>query len=81
MQIKLASDCINISQKSMNKLLSATEVASYLGISKRSLESLLARGEGPRFIKIGNLRRWQQEELINWTLQKMEERPAEGVPS
>ncbi|MBU0589214.1 MAG: helix-turn-helix domain-containing protein [Gammaproteobacteria bacterium] len=65
----------------MNKLMSAFEVATYLGISKRSLESLLARGDGPRFIKIGNLRRWQQEELVHWTLQKMEERPMEGAPS
>jgi excisionase family DNA binding protein len=65
----------------MNKLMSASEVASYLGISKRSLESLLARGDGPRFIKIGNLRRWQQEELIHWTLQKMEGQHMEVTPS
>ena len=63
----------------MNSLLSAHEVAKYLGISKRSFESLLSRGDGPRFIKIGNLRRWQQEELVHWTLQKMEQQPMESA--
>lgn len=64
----------------MNKLMSAAEVATYLGISKRSLESLLAQGDAPRYIKVGHLRRWRQEELIDWTLNKMDERPAYGVP-
>ncbi|WP_425333288.1 helix-turn-helix transcriptional regulator [Acidovorax temperans] len=54
----------------MEPLLSATQVSSYLGISKRSLETLVAKGEGPRFLWVGGQRRWAQQELIDWTLQR-----------
>ena len=62
----------------MTPLLSATQVSSYLGISKRSLETLLARGDGPRFLWVGNQRRWAQQELIDWTLQKIGKPEKEG---
>ena len=74
----LASNCNDFHSSSMTPLLSATQVSSYLGISKRSLETLLARGDGPRFLWVGNQRRWAQQELIDWTLQKIGKPEKEG---
>lgn len=54
----------------MNPLLNAGEVCKYLGISKRSLESLLSKGEGPKFLWVGKQRRWTAEALITWTNQQ-----------
>lgn len=54
----------------MNPLLNAAEVSKYLGISKRSLESLLAKGEGPKYLWVGKQRRWSAGELLNWTSQR-----------
>ncbi|WP_420807471.1 helix-turn-helix transcriptional regulator [Acidovorax kalamii] len=51
----------------MSPLLSAAQVSQYLGISKRSLETLLSRGDGPRFLWVGCQRRWAQSELTEWT--------------
>ena len=62
----------------MTPLLSATQVSRYLGISKRSLETLLARGDGPRFLWVGSQRRWAQQELIDWTLKKIGKPEKEG---
>lgn len=68
----IAFNCNVFHSSSMTPLLSATQVSTYLGISKRSLETLLARGEGPSFLWVGSQRRWVQQELINWTLQRNE---------
>jgi len=51
----------------MNPLMNASQVSSYLGISRRSFETLIARGDGPRFLWVGSQRRWVPEELIDWT--------------
>lgn len=74
----LAVNCNVFHSPSMNPLLSATQVSKYLGISKRSLETLLAGGAGPRYLWVGSQRRWTQDELINWTLQKIEPPDKEG---
>lgn len=60
----------------MEKFMSATEVATYISVSKCTVENLLARGDAPRYIKVGNLRRSRREELIEWTLQNAQDRPA-----
>lgn len=64
----------------MNRLLSATEVSEYLGISKRSLESMLQRGAGPRYLWVGRQRRWAPLEVINWTRQQMDNEEKGGQP-
>lgn len=64
----------------MTPLLSATQVSRYLGISKRSLETLIARGEGPRYLWVGSQRRWAQHELMEWTLQRVGKPIKEGQP-
>lgn len=64
----------------MNSLLSAIQVSRYLGISKRSLETLIARGEGPQFLWVGSQRRWTQHDLVEWTLQRVGKPVKEAKP-
>lgn len=64
----------------MSPLLSATQVAVFLGISKRSFETLLARGEGPKFLWVGGQRRWVQHELIEWTSGRIGKQEKGGQP-
>lgn len=55
----------------MEHLLDAIQVSQYLKISKRSLESLLARGEGPRHLWVGRQRRWRPDDLHRWTADRL----------
>lgn len=57
---------------SISPLLNATQVSKYLGISLRSLETLITKGDGPRYLWVGRQRRWVQQELIEWTNGKMQ---------
>ena len=50
----------------MEPLLDAGEVARILKISKRTLESMIARGEGPLMIMVGRQRRWMPDDLTMW---------------
>lgn len=47
-------------------MMDARTVASLLGISLRTLDTLVARGEAPAFIRIGQARRWRMAEINNW---------------
>ena len=49
-----------------NPLLDAKNLAKYLRVSARTLETLLGRGEGPPFIKLGRQRRWRQIDVDSW---------------
>lgn len=55
----------------MEKLLDVNGVSEQLNISKRSLEQILARGEGPRHLLIGRLRRWRRSEVDEWVEQRL----------
>lgn len=55
----------------MEKLLDVNGVSDQLNISKRSLEQLLASGEGPRHLLIGRLRRWRRSEVDEWVEQRL----------
>jgi len=50
----------------MEPLLNAGDVARALGISVRTFESLLSRGEGPVFVKVGRQRRWANADIHLW---------------
>ena len=50
----------------MGALVSTNELANRLGISVRMLETLIAKGQVPPFIKIGRLRRWHPERVDAW---------------
>lgn len=47
-------------------LMDARKVATLLGISLRTLDTLVARGEAPAFIRIGQARRWRMAEINTW---------------
>ena len=66
----------------MEKLLDVIDVSRHLNISKRSFEQLLARGEGPRHLLIGRLRRWRSAEIEEWIEQRLHKpAPLEKHPS
>lgn len=58
-------------------MMDARTVASLLGISLRTLDTLVARGEAPAFIRIGQIRRWRMAEITIW----IEARLGAVVPS
>lgn len=47
-------------------LMDARKVATLLGISLRTLDTLVARREAPAFIRIGQARRWRMTEINMW---------------
>ncbi len=50
----------------INPLLDARSLSNVLSISPRTLETLVARGEGPPYIRLGRQRRWRLEEVDAW---------------
>lgn len=48
------------------KLLTVDDVVQRLQISRRTMEAMLSKGEGPTFCWIGRSRRWREEELEAW---------------
>ncbi len=48
------------------ELLSQKRVATELGISHRTLEKWRVVGGGPRFIRVGRLVRYRQEDVQDW---------------
>lgn len=59
----------------MEPLLNADEVAKLLKISKRTLESMIARGDGPPLITIGRQRRWRLCDLEEWLVNRTHSTP------
>ena len=50
-------------------LVTATDVARLLNISKRTLWRLLSAGKLPRPVRLGNVVRWRRNELEQWISQ------------
>jgi len=48
------------------RLISVAEVATRVGCSERQIEKLIAKGDGPRSIKFGRLRRFRESEVNRW---------------
>jgi excisionase family DNA binding protein len=53
----------------MEKLYTLPMLADLLQISDRKLEMMLKNGEGPPFLRLGRLRRWEPQAVQEW-LQK-----------
>ncbi len=53
-------------EKNGNRLRSRTEVQRRYNISKRFLELAVARGDGPRFVRIGRLVRYRDKDILDW---------------
>ena len=56
----------NMQRDAIDRLLSASEVAQMLGVSRRTFESLVAKRKVPIFIRVGRQRRWRQPDVQNW---------------
>lgn len=46
--------------------MDAHQLTSMLGVSRRTLESILEKKEGPAFIMIGRQRRWRPSDVEAW---------------
>ena len=62
----------------MRDLLTAAEVAKYLGIPERSLytQRLHSRAPGALGVKVGKYVRWEPERLEEWIAAQRPDRPA-----
>ena len=52
-------------------LLSTTQAAEFLGISKRTLGGMRLSGRGPAYVKVGSLVRYPATELEEWLLSSL----------
>ena len=50
----------------MDQLLNVEEVTRLLRVSRRTLESIISREEGPRFLMVGRQRRWRTSDVESW---------------
>jgi len=57
-----------LSQEQVLQLLVMTteQAATFLGMSRQTLESLRVKGDGPRYAKLGRLVRYRREALLGW---------------
>jgi len=55
------------------------EAASYLAVSRQTLELLRVKGGGPRYAKLGRLVRYRRAALDEWLASKEQNHTAEGV--
>lgn len=68
----------------VERLLNATDITQLLGVSRRTFDTLVARGETPPHILIGRQRRWRQQDVSDWIealLADAAHRGAEGSSS
>ena len=47
-------------------LLSAADITEILGVSKRTFESIVKKGDAPSFLLIGRQRRWRRQDVASW---------------
>jgi len=52
-------------------LLTTTQAADFLGISKRTLDGMRLSGRGPAYVKVGSLVRYPATELEEWLLSNL----------
>ena len=52
-------------------LLTTTQAADFLGISKRTLDGMRLSGRGPAYVKVGSLVRYPATELEEWLLSSL----------
>ena len=59
----------------MEKLYTLQTLADLLQISARKLETMLKSGEGPPFLRLGRLRRWEPRAVQEWLEQQRNSGP------
>jgi len=55
-------------------VMTAQQVADMLQIDRRTLERLIARGEGPPSVRFGRSRRWLRSDVEQWLRDHREDR-------
>lgn len=53
-------------QTALTPLWDAKALADYLQVSRRTMETMIARGDAPPHLRIGRQRRWRQEDVQSW---------------
>ena len=48
------------------RLITVQELASFFGISLRTMNSHIANGDAPPSIRIGRFRRWRFSDVLAW---------------
>lgn len=64
-QISCKSE-VSMPPRITDRLLTTDEVCAFLGIDRRTLERIYAKGEGPKRKKVGGTWRWRQSWLDAW---------------
>ena len=57
----------------VERLLNAVELASALGISPRTLELLVSRGDVPAPLRVGRHRKWRPADVNAWINERASE--------
>lgn len=70
---------MNISEKNTPALLTLPEAASFLAISKRTLERLIAGGQFPAPLKIGRASRIAMDDLSAYLKRLRDSRASQGA--
>lgn len=50
----------------MEPLMTAKEVAAYLGVHPKSVDRWASQGAGPPYVKIEGARRYDRADLLRW---------------
>lgn len=58
--------CTCLHTNRVEQLLNADEVTRMLRVSRRTLESIISRDDGPRFLLVGRQRRWRNSDVQSW---------------
>lgn len=65
----------------LDKMISESEAADFIGYSVRALQNWRVRGGGPRFVKISNRSvRYRRRELIDWAERHLISSTSEYAP-
>lgn len=64
----------------LDRLLTETEAAQFLGFSIRALQGWRVKGGGPKFVKVsGRAVRYRRRDLILWAEAKLRSNTSEGA--
>ncbi|GGP23233.1 helix-turn-helix domain-containing protein [Silvimonas iriomotensis] len=50
--------------------MEAKDVAQLLCISVKTLDKIIGQHEGPPFLRVGRIRRWRREDVLEWIEQQ-----------
>jgi len=60
----------------MTELIGSKQLAKFLGVSIRTLDTLDKKGDLPASFRVGHLRRWRRADVENWVAEKVNDQRA-----